>query len=162
MKATPVSVSAEDMQFLETRRFQIAEIARIYGVPLHMLNETEKTTSWGSGLEQMTQGFVTYSFGHWIRRWEQQRERKLLTRAERASGLYIRKSLQALMRGDSQQRAQFYKEMFAVGAFSANHILELEDMELLPDAVGGIHFRPANFIPLDQRSGQPAATETTA
>lgn len=68
LKYTPVTVSPEDMQMLETRAFQVSDIARFFGVPLFLLMENAKDTSWGTGLEQMNLGFLTYTLRSYLRR----------------------------------------------------------------------------------------------
>ncbi len=137
---TQLSIPPEDAQFIEARRFQISEIARIFGVPPHMLGETEKATSWGTGIEQQNIGFVTYTLRPWLTRVEQRISRIM------PAGTYARFNVDGLLRGDSQQRAVFYREMWGLGALSTNDILALEEREPVPD--GDTRWRPMNFAPL--------------
>ena len=83
-KLEPVSMTAEDAQLLETRKFQVIEIARAFGVPPHMIGETSASTSWGSGIEQMSIGFVRYTLTPHLRRIEQELNRKLWPRSCKA------------------------------------------------------------------------------
>jgi HK97 family phage portal protein len=107
------SISYEDLQFLQTRGFQIAEIARLYGVPLWLLAEISGSTSWGSGIESMGIGFVVYTLAPWLRRFERRMNRSLFTPKERAAGYYIEFNADGLLRGDFLQRMQGYQ--IAVG-----------------------------------------------
>ena len=83
MKYTPISISPEQAQFLETRKFQIDEIARIFRVPPHMVGDLEKSSF--SNIEQQSLEFVKYTLEPWIVRWEQSINRVLLTEAEKAA-----------------------------------------------------------------------------
>jgi HK97 family phage portal protein len=141
------SIPPDDAQFLETRRYQVAEIARLYRVPLHMINETERSTSWGSGLEQLNIGFVIYTLLTWIRRNEQAVSKWLLPTRTR----YALFNLNGLLRGDSQARAAFYREGRTGGWLSINDIRRLEDMP--PIENGDDYLQPLNMAPV----GSPAA-----
>lgn len=136
-----LSIPPEDAQFIETRRFQAVEIARIFGVPPHMLMETDRSTSWGTGIGQQTLGFVVYTLRPWLTRFEQR-----LTRALTPGGVYARFALEGLLRGDSGERAAFYKSMWELGALSTNEIRALEERP--PVEGGDERFRPLNFGPL--------------
>ncbi|MDQ3432561.1 MAG: phage portal protein [Actinomycetota bacterium] len=133
----PVTMPYREAQFLESRQFQIPEIARMFGVPLFLLMETSKSTSWGTGLEQQSTGFVTFDLGPtWLAPTEQRIRKELLPPSQ-----YARYAVQGLMRGDSSARATWYRAMRDVGAFSANDIRELEDLTPIgPD--GDIYLQP--------------------
>jgi HK97 family phage portal protein len=135
MTFRPTTIAPEDAQFLMTRTFQVEEIARLYGVPLHMLQSQSKTTSWGSGIAQMSLGFVIYSVAPWLVRWEQELERKLMTPEEIAEGFYLRHNLNALLRADALTRARFYTAALnrATGWMRRNEVRALEDLN--PDDV---------------------------
>ncbi|MFG3702390.1 phage portal protein [Micromonospora sp. NPDC047620] len=143
IKFQQLSIPPEDAQFIESRKFQIDEVARMFGIPPHMLMQTEKSTSWGTGIEQQVLGFVKFTLRPWLTRVEQ-RVTKLLP----PQPVYARYSLEGLLRGDSQQRAAFYKQMWELGAFSTNDILRLEDMP--PVEGGDTRYRPLNFGELGQ------------
>ncbi len=130
---TQLSMNPDDAQFIESRRFQVAEIARIFGVPPHMLMDATGSTSWGSGIEQQTIAFVTYTLRPWIALVEQR-----LSRLVRPQAVYARFSLEGLLRGDSAARAAFYTAMTNVAAINPNEIRALEEM---PPYVGGDAFR---------------------
>lgn len=152
---TQLSIPPEDAQFIESRRFQISEIARIFGVPPHMLMDTDKSTSWGTGIEQQSIGFVVFTLRPWLTRVEQR-----LSREFKVQGAYARYSLEGLLRGDSAQRAAFYQSMWETGAFSINEIRALEDMA--PIEGGDVHYRPLNFGPLDAEATTDVAALLTA
>lgn len=137
LKFERLTIPPEDAQFLETRSFQVAEIARMFGVPPHMLMDTDKSTSWGTGIEQQSIGFVVYTLRPWLARIEQRLTQLLPV------DTYARFSVEGLLRGDSQQRAAFYKELWMLGALSTNDIRALE--ELKPVEGGDVHYRPLNM-----------------
>ncbi|WP_209021861.1 phage portal protein [Nocardioides sp. 503] len=138
VKFTQLTIPPEDAQFLESRSFQVSEIARMFGIPPHMLSDTEKSTSWGTGIEQQTIGFVTYTLRPWLARIEQR-----LTRLLRPDTVYVRFSLEGLLRGDSGQRSSFYKALWDLGALSTNEIRAYEDLG--PVEGGDVRYRPLNM-----------------
>jgi HK97 family phage portal protein len=147
MKFIQTTIPPEDAQFLGSREFQIAEIARIYDVPLILLQSQEKQTSFGSGIEQLMIAFVRQTIDPWVDAWEQELNWKLFTEKEKALGYYVKFNMKALLRGDMKARSQFYKDMFGVGGFSANMILANEDEDGI-GAIGDHHFVPANMVTL--------------
>lgn len=138
MKYVQTTIPPEDAQFLGTREFQIAEIARMYDVPLVMLQSHEKSTSWGSGIEQLMLGFIRQTVAPWVEATEQEYNWKLFTEEERTRGLFVKFNMNALLRGDMAARAAFYKAMFELG-MTINQILALEDMNGI-GAEGDINF----------------------
>lgn len=160
MKFISTTIPPEDAQFLGSREFQIAEVARIYDVPLILLQSHEKSTSWGTGIEQLMIGFITQTVQPWVEAWEQELNWKLFTEAERARGLYVKFNLKGLLRGDAASRAALYKAMFEVGGITPNQICRFEEIE--PVGAGGDQrFRPANFVPLDAEAAAPAPVVET-
>lgn len=135
----------DEAQLLESRRFQVTEIARIYGVPPFMLMETERSTSWGTGLEQQALGFVMFDLHPlWLAPTEQRVTRDLLQ-----PGYYAKYTVEGLLRGDSQARAAFYTAMRNLGVYSANDIRELEEKPPIPAEKGGDDLLvPLNMGPL--------------
>lgn len=129
VKYISTTIPPEDAQFLGSREFQIAEIARIYDVPLVLLQSHEKSTSWGSGIEQLMIGFVRQTIQPWIGAWEQELNWKLFTADEIDQGYYVKFNLNALLRGDMAARAAFYKEMFQMAGLTPNQIAALEDID---------------------------------
>lgn len=151
-KFQQLSIPPEDAQFIESRRFQVAEIARIFGIPPHMLMETDRSTSWGSGIEQQGIGFVVYTLRPWLTRFEQR-----VTKILRPIETYAQYSVEGLLRGDSAQRASFYKAMWEIGVYSTNDIRRLENQ---PPVTGGdVRYRPLNMGELGQPD--PESTTTT-
>lgn len=145
--------SLQDAELLLSRKFDVEEIARVYGVPLHMIGSTEKATTWGSGIEQLNRGLVDYVATPMIRADEIEMTDKLLTEREKDQGYYIRYALDALLRGSPEARAKFYEIMRRLAAMDVNQIRELEDMPLYPDAWAGDPRLPLNA----QQSGQTGA-----
>ena len=133
IKFIPTPVSHEDAQFLETRQFQIEEVSRMYGVPLFMLSSETKSTSWGTGIGQMSLGFVRYTLQPWIVRTEQEYRYKLLTPAERKAGVYIKHNVNSLLRGDSEARSSYYSAALSPnsGWMSVNEVRALEELNPL-------------------------------
>ena len=134
MKYTPISISPEQAQFLETRKFQINEIARIFRVPPHMVGDLEKSSF--SNIEQQSLEFVKYTLDPWVSRWEQSMARALLTVEEKK--LYFMKfNVDGLLRGDYQSRMSGYAVGRQNGWMSANDIRELENLDRIPEELGG-------------------------
>lgn len=129
-----ITLTPEDAQMLQSRAFSVEEICRMFGVPPHMVGHTEKTTSWGSGLEQQTLAFLQFTLRERLKRIEQAINKQLLTREERANGVYVSFNLESLLRADSQGRAKFYQVMTLIGAMTINEVRRLEN---LPPVEGG-------------------------
>lgn len=134
MKWQGFSISPDDAQMLESRRFGVEDICRIFGVPPHMIGHTENSTSWGTGIEQMTLGFVKFSLRRRLKRIEQALEKQLLTAADRVAGMRIEFNLEGLLRGDSKGRSDFYQVMVRNGLMTRNECRALEN---LPPIDGG-------------------------
>jgi HK97 family phage portal protein len=147
MKFNPTTISPEDSQFLMTRTFQVEEIARIYKVPLHMLQSQAKSTSWGSGIAQMSLGFAIYTLGVWLVRWEQELTWKLLKPEEIAQGYYIKINVNALLRADAKTRADVYTKALntSTGWMSRNEVRALEDLN--PDEIENTAPQPFGEAP---------------
>lgn len=134
MKYQPIGISPEQAQFLETRKFQINEIARIFRVPPHMVGDLEKSSF--SNIEQQSLEFVKYTLDPWVVRWEQSMTRVLLLDSEKPR-YFIKFNLDGLLRGDYQSRMNGYAIGRQNGWMSANDIRELENLDLIPDEEGG-------------------------
>jgi HK97 family phage portal protein len=130
----PIAISPEQAQFLETRKFQVAEIARIYRVPPHMVGDLERSTF--SNIEQQALEFVKYSIDPWLMRWEQAMHRSLLTIEEKEK-YFVRFNVDGLLRGDYQSRMRGYATGRQNGWMSANDIRRLEDLDSIPANLGG-------------------------
>ncbi len=134
MTYKPITISPEQAQFLETRKFQIDEIARIFRVPPHMIGDLEKSSF--SNIEQQSLEFVKYTLAPWISRWEQAIQRSLLLMSERTR-YFARFNVEGLLRGDYQSRMNGYAVARQNGWMSANDIRELEYLDMIPDEQGG-------------------------
>lgn len=134
MKYTPISISPEQAQFLETRKFQIDEIARIFRVPPHMVGDLEKSSF--SNIEQQSLEFVKYTLDPWVSRWEQSMMRSLLT-AEEKKQYFVKFNVDGLLRGDYASRMSGYAVGIQNGFMSPNDVRSLENMDLIPDELGG-------------------------
>lgn len=121
-----ITMTNEDSQFLDSRKFQKQDISMIFRVPLHMINDLEKANY--NSIEQLSLGFVIYSLTPTLVRIEQCMQRDLLTEEEREEGYYIKHNLSALLRGDSKTRAEMYDKFMKNGIFTINDALRLEDM----------------------------------
>jgi phage portal protein BeeE len=134
MKYTPISISPEQAQFLETRKFQIDEIARIFRIPPHMIGDLEKSSF--SNIEQQSLEFVKYTLDPWVCRWEQSMQRALL-RPEEKKDYFFKFNVDGLLRGDYQSRMNGYATARQNGWMSANDIRELENLDRIPKEDGG-------------------------
>ena len=134
MKYTPISIAPNEAQFLETRKFQIDEIARIFRVPPHLVGDLDRATF--SNIENQSIEFVKYTLDPWVCRIESSLNRRLLTDAEKKE-YFFKFNLDGLLRGDYQSRMQGYAIGRQNGWMSANDIRELENLVPIPDEDGG-------------------------
>jgi len=134
MKYQQIGVPPEQAQFLETRKFQINEIARIFRIPPHMLADLEKSSF--SNIEQQSLEFVKYTLDPWVVRWEQTMCRSLLMQSEKPI-VFIKFNVDGLLRGDYASRMNGYATARQNGWMSANDIRELENLDRIPVELGG-------------------------
>ena len=138
LKYNSVQTNAKDAQHLETRRHQIEEVARIFGVPRPFLMMDD--TSWGSGIEQLGIFFVQYGLAPWFVAWERAVERSLLTDPERRQGYYVKFNERALLRGSMKDQAEFFSKMMGSGGspqiMEQNEARGLLDLPEHPDGSG--------------------------
>lgn len=134
MKYRQIGIPPEEAQFLETRKFQINEIARLYRIPPHMVGDLDKSSF--SNIEQQSLEFVKYTLDPWVIRWEQSLQRSLLLPSEKGK-YFIKLNVDGLLRGDYQSRMNGYAVGRQNGWFSANDIREMENMNPIPDEEGG-------------------------
>ena len=154
MKYESISIPPDDMQMLQSRQFQLGEIARIFRVPSHLINDTEKSTSWGSGIEQLNLGFLQYTLRPYLTRWESVLRDSLLSSTDREV-VVIEHNVEGLLRADSAARANFYAQMAQNGLMSRNEIRRKEN---LPAVVGGDALTAqVNLAPLDKLGESNAA-----
>ena len=129
-----IGISPEQAQFLETRKFQINEIARIFRIPPHMVGDLEKSSF--SNIEQQSLEFVKYTLDPWVVRWEQSLHRALFSPEEKKR-FFVRFNLDGLLRGDYQSRMTGYAVGRQNGWMSTNDIRELENLDRIPPELGG-------------------------
>ncbi len=134
MKFQAIGIPPEQAQFLETRKFQLNEIARVFRIPPHMIGDLEKSSF--SNIEQQSLEFVKYTLDPWVIRWEQSLFKSLLSASEKKE-YFIRFSVDGLLRGDYASRMQGYAIGRQNGWLSSNDIRELEDMNRIPEDLGG-------------------------
>ena len=158
MEYQQISIPPEDAQFLETRQFQVTEIARIYNVPPHKIQDLSRSTN--NNIEQQSLDFVINTIRPWLVRWEQSAQKNLFL--SRYKQQYFAEFLvDGLLRGDSTARASYYTSMFNMGVYSQNDILEKENGN--PIEGGDDHWVPLNLVPLSQAGqAQAAPAPTTA
>jgi HK97 family phage portal protein len=151
LEVQPITMTAADSQLIEQRRFQVEDIARIFGVPPHMIGHTQSTTSWGSGVEQMSIGFVKYTLQRHLVAIEQEINRKVF----RTAGRFCEFDTAGLERGDIKTRNEAYR--IALGRAGEKGWMTVNDIrarENLPPVDGGNDLSAGNVLP-----GQSGATQ---
>lgn len=137
-----LTIPPEDAQFLQSREFQVEEVARMFGLSGHHLAAQEKTTSWGTGIESLNLGLVQFTLApYYLTRTEQR-----LTKILKPEPVYAKYSLQGLLRGDQAARAAFYTALWQMGVLSTDDIRAFEDLG--PVTGGSQRWRPLNMGPL--------------
>ena len=131
MSASKVSMTAQEAQYLQSREFNDTAIAAMYGIPPHMINLTAKSTSWGSGLEQMTLGFLKYAMGPRFKHWIERIAKTLLTAEERQQ-YYFAFDTNQFLRGDSAARFAKYSAARTAGILTINECRNEENLPALP------------------------------
>ncbi|MVY04652.1 phage portal protein, partial [Escherichia coli] len=137
----PVALNAEDSQFLETRKFQLEEICRLFRVPLHMVQNTDRATF--NNIEELGLGFINYSLVPYLTRIEQ-RINTGLVRENKKGKFYAKFNAGALLRGDMKSRFEAYATGINWGIYSPNDCRDLEDMNPRPG--GDVYLTPMNMI----------------
>lgn len=157
MKYQQIGIPPEEAQFLETRKFQINEIARLYRIPPHMVGDLDKSSF--SNIEQQSLEFVKYTLDPWVIRWEQSLQRSLLLPGEKGK-YFIKLNVDGLLRGDYQSRMNGYAVGRQNGWFSANDIREMENMNPIPDEQGGNLYLINGAMTKLEDAGDFAKTDT--
>ena len=153
MHYSPISISPNEAQFLETRKFQVDEIARIFHVPPHMIGDLERSTF--SNIEQQSLEFVKYTLNPWVCRWEQALTKSLLSPKEKRE-YCIKFNVDGLLRGDYQSRMNGYAVGRQNGWMSANDIRELENMDKISEEQGGdLYLVNGNMIKMTDAATNP-------
>lgn len=137
-KWQPIGIPPEDSQFIESRRFQVTEVARLYGIPPHLLGDVERSTSWGSGIEQQSLGFNIYTLRPWLSRIEQTLSNELLPR-----GVNCRFDVAEMLRGDIETRYRAHQTAILSGQMTPNEARAAEGKAPLPG--GDALFFPMNY-----------------
>jgi len=146
MKVATVGVEPEKSQLLEARQFSINDVARWFNLPPHVLKDLSNANY--SNMQQQSLELVTYTFRPWFVKLEQSYE-AFLFRDEERGRLSVRHNANALMRGDEKSRAEYYRMMFNVGAYSPNRILELEDENPIEAPWADKTYLQLNLVPTD-------------
>lgn len=138
-----MAMNSEDAQWIEARKFTRGDIAMFFGVPPHMIGDTEKSTSWGTGIEAQSQAFVTYTLEDHLTMWEQALVADCLDPV-RDRNIYVRFNRNALVRGDLKARWEAYTRALQWGVFNPDDVLAMEDMNPRQDGRGGEYYDPPN------------------
>ena len=152
-----ITMSPADAQLLESQKFNVEEICRWFGVPPHMVGSTSNSTSWGTGLEQQTLGFLTYCLRPWLARIEDAIKRSCFNDAEKARGYYAEFSVEGLLRTDSAARASYYSTLTQNGIYTRDEVRCLENMPPMGGNAKVLTVQSA-LMPLD-KLGQSAPPE---
>ncbi|APC45963.1 portal protein [Halomonas phage QHHSV-1] len=142
-----LTIPPEEAQFLETRKFTRSEIAGIYNVPAHMINDLERATF--SNISEQAIQFVRHTIMPWVVNWEQEINRRVFTRAERAAGYYCKFNLAGLLRGTAKERAEFYHAAITDGWMDRNEARLLEDLnprDGLDEMLISVNAQPASQL----------------
>lgn len=161
MKWSQVGINPDDAQFLESRKFSVTEIARMFNLPPHFLRDLERATF--SNIEQQAIEFVVYTLRPWCVRFEQRLKIELLSPQDRVTH-FIKFNVDGLLRGDIQTRYNAYHVAKQDGWLNADEIRELEDMNPIPNSKGEDYWQPVNMgvvgkMPTDNIGSQPAAEQ---
>lgn len=149
-KWQPIGIPPEDSQFIESRKFQVTEIARLYGIPPHLLGDVEKSTSWGSGIEQQSIGFNIYTLRPWLTRVEQALSNELLPR-----GVNCRFNVAELLRGDMKAELDAHRTAIESGQETPNEARAAVGRPPVPG--GDVLFFPANYSTMQAIADPPPA-----
>jgi HK97 family phage portal protein len=147
-KFQPVSFPPEDSQFIESRKFQVVEIARLYGIPPHMLGDVERSTSWGTGIAEQGIGFNVYTLRPWLARIEQTLSNELLPR-----GVNCRFDVSELLRGDAKSELEAHQVAVLSGQETPNEARAARGMPPLPG--GDELLFPLNYGSLSNVANPP-------
>ena len=139
MKIDPMAMTSKDAEWIESRKFSRTDIAMFFGVPPHMIGDTEKSTSWGTGIEQQSIGFVTFTLEDHLTTWEETIERDLIVDED---DIYARFNRKALVRGDIKTRWEAHVKAMQWGVMSPNEVRTLEDEN--PRDGGDVYYDPPN------------------
>ncbi|WP_236545261.1 phage portal protein [Tropicimonas marinistellae] len=148
MTIEKISMTNEDAQWIEARKFSRGDIAMFFGVPPHMIGDVDKQSSWGTGIESQGIGFVTYTLEDHLTTWEESLDRSIVSEPN----VYTRFNRSALIRGDFKSRVDGYAKALQWGWMNTDEVRSLEDMNPREDGEGGRYYDPPNT------AGTPAGT----
>lgn len=160
MEVGTIGIDPADAQLLESRAFSVEEVCRWFRVPPFMVGHAEKSTSWGTGIEQQMIGFLTFTLGPWLRRIEQSISKDLLSPIERQR-YYPKFAIEGLLRADSAGRAAFYSAMVNNGILTRDEVRELEDREPMGGNAAVLTVQTA-LAPLDTLGNRAADQQARA
>ncbi len=149
LKFDKISINPNDAQLLESKKFQVEEIARMFRLPLHLLQSLDRATN--NNIEHQSIDYVVHTLRPWLVRIEQAYIMQLLPESEKRTH-FIEHVVDGLLRGDIASRYDAYAKGRQNGWLSADDIREMENMNPLPDGQGKVYFAPLNMVPLDQLS----------
>jgi len=141
MDVETVGIPPEEAQFLQTRQFQIAEIARMYRIPAHMVGDLSRSTN--NNIEHQSIEFVVQTLMPWLRNFEQAMQRDLMTPRDR-DGFFVEHLVDGLMRGDTASRYAAHQTGRQAGFLSVNDIRKMENMD--PIEGGDTYLEPLNMV----------------
>lgn len=156
--AENLTMNHNDAQWIESRKFTRSDIAMFFGVPPHMIGDTEKSTSWGTGIEQQSIGFVAYTLEDHLTMWEEAGNCDLLTDAQQ--DLYFKFNRSALVKGDIKARWESYVKSLQWGVRSPNEIRAFEDEN--PREGGDVYYDPPNTAGDPNREEKDDESEKTS
>lgn len=150
-KYVPITISPADAQWLDSRKYSVTEIARLFGVPGWLVNDQEKSTSWGSGIDSMFTAFVIVTLSEYAKRIEQRLRREVVPDPEQYD---VQFDFRAQLRGDPASRAAYYNAGITGGWLVPN---DVRDYEELPRVEwGDVPYLPHNTSAAQQGQGSPA------
>lgn len=144
-KVSTVTMTPDDAQFLETRKYTRSEIAGLFRVPLHLIGDLERSTN--NNIEHQSLEFVIHCIRPWVVRWEQALTHALLPARADGREFFLEFNLEALLRGDSESRAKFYTAMYMLGVYNTNEIRARENENPI-GAEGDVRYVPGNLMKL--------------
>ena len=151
------SIPPEDAQFLQTRQFQVLEIARLFGIPPHKIGDYSSTGSAYRALEEANLDYLATTIRPWCVSIEQEFTRKLLTEDERARGFHIEHDMSAFLRGNSEARGRYYTTLLGLSMVTANDLCSMEGLNPIGEE-GNRRYLTTSLQPLDQAGKAPAKT----
>lgn len=156
MDIARVGIPPADAQFIDTRKYQKGDIYALYRTPPHMVGDTERSTSWGTGIESMSIGFVTYTMQSSILVPIERAVNRQLVPREQRKEIYAEFLVDGLLRSDAKTRAEVNQIKRANGVINSDEWREQDNQNPLEDGSGGKYFVPLNWVPLDEAKARPA------